>query len=108
MAASDNVSRSSCWARTSRRLNVVGLSPCPLSAMLEDGNLRDIRISGVEIVRAINYSPADQSWGKFKPALSNLRITQDEITSTVDYDGRCGQPGRDFSYKMRMAWYLRF
>ena len=76
--------------------------------MLEDGNLRDIRISGVEIVRAINYSPADQSWGKFKPALSNLRITQDEITSTVDYDGRCGQPGRDFSYKMRMAWYLRF
>ena len=52
--------------------------------MLEDGNLRDIRISGVEIVRAINYSPADQSWGKFKPALSNLRITQDEITSTVD------------------------
>ena len=45
--------------------------------MLEDGNLRDICFDGVEIVRAINYLARDASWGTFKPALSNLEITQE-------------------------------
>ena len=74
----------------------------PLSAVLEDGNLRDIRFSGVEIVRAINYLARDASWGTFKPVLSNLNITQDETSFAVDYDGLCGEPGRGFSYTMRI------
>ena len=74
----------------------------PLSAVLEDGNLRDIRFSGVEIVRAINYLARDESWGTFKPVLSNLNITQDETSFAVDYDGLCGEPGGGFSYTMRI------
>jgi D-apionolactonase len=74
----------------------------PLSAVLEDGNLRDIRFGGVEIVRAINYLARDASWGTFKPALSNLRITQDENTFAVDYDGLCGEPGSGFAYTVRI------
>ncbi|MEP9390049.1 hypothetical protein [Mesorhizobium sp. KR9-304] len=74
----------------------------PLSAMLEDGNLRDIRFGGVEIVRAINYLARDASWGTFKPALSNLRIAQGETSFAVDYDGLCGEPGAGFSYTMRI------
>ena len=74
----------------------------PLSAVLEDGNLRDIRFEGIEIVRAINYLARDESWGTFKPTLSNLSIAVDETSFSVDYDGLCGEPGRGFSYTMRI------
>lgn len=74
----------------------------PLSAVLEDGNLRDLRFGGVEIVRAINYLARDESWGTFKPVLSNLDIVQDETSFAVDYDGLCGEPGRGFAYTMRI------
>ncbi|MEP9386396.1 hypothetical protein [Mesorhizobium sp. KR9-304] len=73
-----------------------------LSAVLEDGNLRDIRFAGIEIVRAINYLARDESWGTFKPTLSNLRVTQGETSFAVDYDGLCGEPGVGFSYTMRI------
>lgn len=78
------------------------LAAGPLSAVLEDGNLRDIRFGGVEIVRAINYLARDESWGTFKPVLSNLDIVQDETSFAVDYDGLCGEPGRGFAYTMRI------
>jgi hypothetical protein len=74
----------------------------PLSAVLEDGNLRDIRFGGVEIVRAINYLARDASWGTFKPEISNLRIRQNENTFAVDYDGLCGEPGSGFAYTVRI------
>ena len=74
----------------------------PLSAVLEDGNLRNVRFGDVELVRAINYLARDDSWGTLKPALSNLQITQGEQTFVVNYDGLCGEPGRGFSYTMRI------
>ncbi len=60
--------------RRSRRRGAGCLVAGPLSAVLEDGNLRDIRFGGVEIVRAINYLARGDSWGTFKPVLSNLNI----------------------------------
>ena len=74
----------------------------PLSAVLEDGNLRDIRFGGIEIVRAINYLARDDSWGTFKPVISNLRIAEGENTFTVDYGGLCGEPEAGFAYTMRI------
>ena len=66
----------------------------PLRAVLEDGNLRDIRFGGVEVVRAINYLARDKSWGTSRRCITNLEITQDENAFAVDYDGLCGEPGR--------------
>ena len=45
-----------------RRLLTAG----PLSAILEDGNLRTICFAGIEVVRAINYLARDASWGTYK------------------------------------------
>ncbi len=74
----------------------------PLSAIFEDGNLRDIRLGDVELVRAINYLARDEAWGTFRPTLSNLRIMENETTFTVDYDGVCGSPEAGFRYNMRI------
>jgi hypothetical protein len=78
------------------------LAAGPLSAILEEGNLRDIRCGGIELVRAINYLARDASWGTFKPVISNLCISQGGKVFAVDYDGLCGEPGRGFSYSMRI------
>ena len=36
----------------------------PLSAILEDGNLRTIRFMGHEVLRAIAFLVRDKDWGK--------------------------------------------
>lgn len=74
----------------------------PLSAVLEEGNLRDIRFGGIELVRAINYLARDDAWGTFKPVISNLGVSHDATSFAVDYDGLCGEPGRGFAYAMRI------
>ncbi|CCV11820.1 hypothetical protein [Mesorhizobium sp. STM 4661] len=79
------------------------LSAGPLTAILEDGNLRTIRFAGVEVVRAINYLARDASWGTYKVELTNLTISEDKAAFEVAYDGLClGAQGR-FSYRMKIT-----
>lgn len=74
----------------------------PLSAVLEDGNLRDIRFGDVEVVRAINYLARDAAWGTLKPALTGLAVAESDEAFSVAYDGLCGEPGRGFSYRVHI------
>ena len=55
-----------------RRLLTAG----PLTAILEDGNLRTICFAGIEAVRAINYLARDASWGTYKAVQSNLEVIE--------------------------------
>ncbi|MEI9412444.1 hypothetical protein [Mesorhizobium salmacidum] len=79
------------------------LTAGPLSAILEDGNLRTIRFAGVEVVRAINYLARDASWGTYKPELSNIRISEGLAAFDVGYDGLCAGPQGRFSYRMTIT-----
>lgn len=79
-----------------RRLLTAG----PLTAVLEDGNLRTIAFSGVEVVRAVNYLARDTSWGTYKAKLSNVTISEREASFEVGYDGLCAGPQGNFSYRM--------
>ncbi|MEO5756331.1 MAG: hypothetical protein ABIQ51_05680 [Mesorhizobium sp.] len=75
----------------------------PLTAILEDGNLRTIRFAGVEMVRAINYLARDASWGTYKAELANIRISESEAAFEVAYDGLCAGPQASFSYAMTIT-----
>lgn len=72
----------------------------PLTAVLEDGNLRDIRYGGIEVVRAVNYLARDRSWGTYKAQLSNLEIEQGDDVFAVAYDGLCSGPDGSYAYRM--------
>lgn len=82
-----------------RRLLAAG----PLTAILEDGNLRTIHFAGVEVVRAINYLARDASWGTYKAELSNIRIAEGETLFEVAYDGLCAGPQGSFSYRVTIT-----
>jgi len=79
------------------------LTAGPLTAILEDGNLRTICFAGVEAVRAINYLARDASWGTCKAELSNIRISEGKAAFEVSYDGLCAGPQGSFSYRMTIA-----
>lgn len=72
----------------------------PLSAVLEEGNLRDISWRGMEAVRAINYLARDQSWGTYKAGISGLEVTEEPDAFTVAYEGLCAGPEGRFRYRM--------
>ena len=49
----------------------------PLECSLDAGNLRHIRLAGVEAIRAISYIVRDRNWGTYNPEISDLKIEQD-------------------------------
>src|ERR1700712_2853711 len=66
------------------------LAAGPLTAILEEGNLRDIRFDGVEVVRAINYLARDASWGTYKPVISDVSIEESKQGFDIGYRAVCG------------------
>jgi D-apionolactonase len=71
-----------------------------LTAVLESGNLRDIRYGGVEVLRAINYLARDTSWGTYTAELSELRAVEGADQFRVAYNARCTGPEGRFDYDM--------
>jgi len=64
----------------------------PLSARLEDGNLRAIRFAGQECLRAVSYIIRDKDWGTYRPPLRNLFIEESDTSFRVTYEGSCESP----------------
>jgi hypothetical protein len=72
----------------------------PLSVVLENGGLRDIRFHGVEALRAVSYLARDAFWGTFRAALSGLLVEENGDSFTIDYSAHCGA---GFAYRMRIT-----
>ena len=49
--------------------DVVGqiLTAGPLTAELDNGNLRYLKVGGVEVLRALSYLVRDENWGTYIP-----------------------------------------
>ncbi len=75
------------------------LAAGPLSAELDNGQLRYIRIGGVEVLRAIAFLVRDENWGTFTPALSGLKIHQGRGGFEVAYAALCGDAKRKIAYR---------
>jgi D-apionolactonase len=74
------------------------LTAGPLSAEFDNGNLRYIKMSGVEVLRAMAFLVRDENWGTYTPALSNLKIDQRKDGFTVSYQATCSRLGQQIDY----------
>ena len=74
----------------------------PLECLLDAGNLRHIRLHGVEAIRAISYIVRDRNWGTYNPEITNLSIEQDAVGFRVMYDAVCRDAQQAFAYKARI------
>jgi hypothetical protein len=58
----------------------------PLTAELEDGNLRYIRFHGSEMLRAVSFIVRDRNWGTYRPQISDLSVKQTSDDFIVSYE----------------------
>jgi D-apionolactonase len=75
----------------------------PLSAELENGNLRYIRYRGIEVLRAISFLVRDRNWATYGAAIENLKVGQGPDDFTVSYDATC----KDASQELRYSTAIR-
>lgn len=75
-----------------------------LSCELVDGNLRNIRLAGREVLRAISYVVRDRDWGTYAPVLQDFAAEETAGGFSVRYEAACGAPeGPRLLYRARIA-----
>jgi hypothetical protein len=84
--------------------DVVGqiLTAGPLSAELDNGNLRYLKVAGVEVLRALAYLVRDENWGTYIPTLSGLKIDQRADSFSVSYSATCRRGDMEIAYDARI------
>jgi hypothetical protein len=70
----------------------------PLSAVLDNGQLRYVRVNDIEVLRAIAFLVRDENWGTFTPEISNLKVKQGKTGFRVTYRARCADAKRALTY----------
>jgi D-apionolactonase len=75
----------------------------PLTAELEAGNLRYIRFSGVEMIRAISFIVRDENWGTYEPVISGLVVEESEDRFRVAYSALAGDAAQRFAYEAEIT-----
>ncbi len=69
-----------------------------LSVEFDNGQLRYLRINGVEVLRAVGFLVRDENWGTYTPAISNLKIDQRTRGFSVSFHAVCKRPGQEIAY----------
>jgi hypothetical protein len=73
-----------------------------LSAELDNGALRYIRIGSTEVLRAIAFLVRDENWGTFTPSIDDLKIEQAPGGFSVSYRATCSDAVRTLVYEARI------
>ena len=74
-----------------------------LSAILDNGALRYIRLGDVEVMRAIAFLVRDENWGTFTPEISNLAVSEADGAFSVRYEARCLDANRSIRYQAEIS-----
>jgi D-apionolactonase len=60
------------------------LTAGPLTAELENGQLRYVAFNGVEALRGIAFLIRDQNWGTYTPRIDSLSVNEKAESFTVE------------------------
>ena len=70
-----------------------------LSVEFDNGNLRYIRLKGVEVLRALSFLVRDENWGTYTPALRNLSLKQHNSSFVISYQASCSRQDQSIDYE---------
>ena len=74
----------------------------PLECTLEAGNLRWIRLGGVEAIRSLAYIVRDRNWGTYNPEIRDLRVEERADGFTVRYEATARDAAQAYRYRARI------
>ena len=70
-----------------------------ITALLDNGQLRYIRVNGVEVLRAIAFLARDENWGTYTASLRDPRVKTTPEGFSVGYRATCGTADRSLAYE---------
>ena len=79
------------------------LTAGPLTAELENGQLRYVSFKGVEAVRGIAFLVRDRNWGTYTPRIDALSVREDAETFSVAYQAVCADDKQRLEYEARIT-----
>ncbi len=74
----------------------------PITCTLEAGNLRHVRIAGVEAIRSLAYIVRDRNWGTYNPTIRDLRVEERADGFTVSYEATAEDASQAYRYRARI------
>jgi hypothetical protein len=75
------------------------LTAGPLSVELDSGQLRYLKVDGVEVLRAIAFLVRDENWGTYVPNLSDLKVEQRADGFSVSYRAVCSRGSQEIAFE---------
>jgi len=80
--------------------DVVGrtLHAGPMQVEFDNGQLRYLKVHGVEVLRGIGFLVRDENWGTYAPVLENLQIDQRADSFAVSFHAVCRRPDQEIAY----------
>lgn len=87
------------FGRNERPADQTELQAGPLTAILENGDLRYIRLRDLEVVRRIYVAVRDDKWNTIPGEQSDLRVAQGDRQFRVTYASRHRQGEIDYSWR---------
>jgi hypothetical protein len=79
------------------------LTAGPLTAELENGQLRYVAFKGVEALRGIAFLVRDQNWGTYTPRIDSLSVKEGAEGFTVEYRAVCADGNQRLQYEARIT-----
>src|SRR3984885_234318 len=79
------------------------LTAGPLTAELENGQLRYVAFKGVEALRGMAFLVRDQNWGTYTPRINSLSVKEEEESFTVEYKAICEDADQRLEYEARIT-----
>ncbi len=81
----------------------IRLEAGPLTAELEAGALRYIRLNGVEVIRGIAFLARDRNWGTCLPEITGLEVEQGAEGFSARYEATCRDGAGSIRYRARIV-----
>ena len=78
------------------------LTAGPMQVEFDNGQLRYVRVNGVEVLRAIGFLVRDENWGTYTPKISALKIDQRADSFSVSFHAVCSRSGQEIAYDARI------
>jgi hypothetical protein len=74
----------------------------PMQVEFGNGQLRYLKVGGVEVLRVLGFLVRDENWGTYTPSISELLIDQRGDGFSVSFHAVCSRPGQEIAYDAKI------
>ncbi|HKQ26004.1 MAG TPA: hypothetical protein VJT81_16275 [Burkholderiales bacterium] len=74
----------------------------PMSVEFDNGQLRYLKVNGIEVLRAVGFLVRDENWGTYTPVISNLSIDQRADSFSVSFHAVCKRTDQEIAYDAKI------